>query len=121
AFGVLEDPQFAEVFAPGSRAEAAIAGTAKDLPEGLAVSGRVDRLVVTPEKVLVVDYKTNRPAPASIEAADAAYRVQMAVYAAVLREVFPGREVAAALVWTDRPKLMAVPEKVMVEALARLA
>ncbi len=121
AFGVLEDPQFAEVFAPGSRAEAAIAGTAKDLPDGLAVSGRVDRLLVTPERVLVVDYKTNRPAPASIEAADEAYRVQMAVYAAVLREVFPGRKVAAALVWTDGPKLMAVPEKVMAEALARLA
>ena len=65
-------------------------------------------------------YNTNRPAPASIEEADEAYRFQMAVYAAVLREVFPGRTVEAALVWTDGPKLMAVPEKVMVEALARL-
>jgi ATP-dependent helicase/nuclease subunit A len=121
AFGVLDDAQFAEVFAPGSRAEAAIAGTAKDLPPGLAVSGRVDRLLVTPERVLVVDYKTNRPAPATIEEADEAYRIQMAVYAAVLREVFPGRRVEAALVWTDGPKLMAVPEKVMAQALARLA
>jgi ATP-dependent helicase/nuclease subunit A len=120
AFGVLDDAQFAEVFGPGSRAEAALAGTAKDLPKGLAVSGRVDRLVVTPTRVLVVDYKTNRPAPASIEAADEAYRVQMAVYAAVLREVFPGRQVEAALVWTDGPKLMAVPEKVMADTLARL-
>jgi ATP-dependent helicase/nuclease subunit A len=120
AFGVLDDPQFAEVFGPGSRAEAAIAGAAEGLPEGLAVSGRVDRLVVTPTRVLVVDYKTNRPAPASIEAADEAYRVQMAVYAAVLREVFPGRAVEAALVWTDGPKLMAVPEKVMADTLASL-
>ncbi|HEX6860251.1 MAG TPA: double-strand break repair helicase AddA [Caulobacteraceae bacterium] len=121
AFGVLDDPRFAEVFGPGSRAEATIAGTAKALPAGLAVSGRVDRLLVTPERVLVVDYKTNRPAPASIEEADEAYRIQMAVYAAVLREVFPDRAVEAALVWTDGPKLMAVPEKVMIEALARLS
>lgn len=121
AFGVLDDPQFAEVFGPGSRAEVAIAGGSTALPKGLAVSGRVDRLVVTQDRVLVVDYKTNRPAPGSIEEADDAYRVQMAVYAAVLREVFPGRQVEAALVWTDGPKLMAVPEKVMVEALARLA
>jgi ATP-dependent helicase/nuclease subunit A len=120
AFAVLDDPQFAEVFAPGSRAEAAIAGTAKDLPPGLAVSGRVDRLLVTPSRVLVVDYKTNRPAPASIEEADEAYRIQMAVYAAVLREVFPGRSIEAALVWTDGPKLMPVPEKVLAETLARL-
>jgi ATP-dependent helicase/nuclease subunit A len=120
AFGVLDDPQFADVFGPGSRAEAALAGSAKGLPAGLAVSGRVDRLVVTPSRVLVVDYKTNRPAPVSIEDADEAYRVQMAVYAAVLREVFPGRAVEAALVWTDGPKLMAVPEKVMADSLARL-
>ncbi|HYG26304.1 MAG TPA: 3'-5' exonuclease, partial [Caulobacteraceae bacterium] len=120
AFAVLDDPRFAEVFGPGSRAEAAIAGTAADLPRGLAVSGRVDRLLVTPGRVLVVDYKTNRPAPASIEEADEAYRVQMAVYAAVLREVFPGRRVEAALVWTDGPRLMPVPEKVMADTLERL-
>jgi ATP-dependent helicase/nuclease subunit A len=120
AFAVLDDPRFAEVFAPGSRAEAAIAGTAKDLPPGLAVSGRVDRLLVTPTRVLVVDYKTNRPAPASIEEADEAYRIQMAVYVAVLREVFPGRAVEAALVWTDGPKLMPVPENVVAQTLARL-
>ncbi|MGE5566776.1 MAG: double-strand break repair helicase AddA [Parcubacteria group bacterium] len=120
AFAVLDDPQFAEVFGPGSRAEAAIAGTAKALPSGLAVSGRVDRLLVTPTRVLVVDYKTNRPAPSSIEEADEAYRIQMAVYVAVLREVFPGRAVEAALVWTDGPKLMPVPENVVAQTLARL-
>ncbi len=44
---------------------------------------------------------------------------QMAVYAAVLAEVFPDRPIEAAIVWTDGPKLMAVPEKVMAAALAR--
>ncbi|HYE46259.1 MAG TPA: double-strand break repair helicase AddA, partial [Caulobacter sp.] len=60
ALGVLEHPDFAEVFGPGSRAEVALAGSAKALPTGLAISGRVDRLVVTSDRVLVVDYKTNR-------------------------------------------------------------
>ncbi|WP_454718352.1 double-strand break repair helicase AddA [Caulobacter segnis] len=120
AFGVLDDARFAAVFGPGSRAEVALAGTSAHLPKGLAVSGRVDRLVVDQGRVLVVDYKTNRPSPDRIEDADQAYLAQMAVYAAVLREVFPGRTVEAALVWTDGPKLMPVPEKVMAEALARL-
>jgi ATP-dependent helicase/nuclease subunit A len=120
AFGVLEDDRFADVFGPGSRAEVALAGTSALLPKGLAISGRVDRLVVTSERVLVVDYKTNRPAPATIEEADAAYLAQMAVYVAVLREVFPDRPVEAALVWTDGPKLMPVPEKVMSDALGRI-
>jgi ATP-dependent helicase/nuclease subunit A len=117
---VLNDPRFAEVFGPGSRAEAAIAGGAPDLPEGLAVSGRVDRLVVTPERVLVVDFKTNRPSPDRIEDADRTYLVQMAIYVAVLRAIFPGRRVEAALVWTDGPKLMPVPEAVITGTLAGL-
>jgi len=121
AFGVLDDARFSAVFGPGSRAEVALAGTSAHLPKGLAVSGRVDRLVVDETRVLVVDYKTNRPSPDRIEDADPAYLAQMAVYAAVLREVFPGRTVEAALVWTDGPKLMPVPEKVMAQALARLA
>jgi len=120
ALGVLADDRFAAVFGPGSRAEAAIAGSAPDLPEGLAVSGRVDRLVIEPGRVLVVDFKTNRPAPDRVEDADHAYLVQMAVYVAVLREIFPGRRVEAALVWTDGPKLMPVAENIIVRTLEGL-
>ncbi|AYV45462.1 double-strand break repair helicase AddA [Caulobacter flavus] len=120
AFGVLEDDRFAAVFGPGSRAEASLAGAAAQLPPGMAISGRVDRLVVDPDRVLVVDYKTNRPSPDRIEDADPAYLSQMAVYAAVLSEIFPGRRIEAAIVWTDGPKLMAVPENVRAAALSRL-
>jgi len=69
--------------------------------------------VVEAGRVLVIDFKTNRPAPARIEDADPAYILQMAIYAAVLAEIFPGRRIEAALVWTDGPRLMAVPEGVM--------
>ena len=120
ALGVLEDARFAEVFAPGSRAEAAVAGSAPDLPEGLAISGRVDRMLVTADRVLVVDFKTNRPSPDRIEQADPAYLIQMAIYAAVLRAIFPGRRVEAALVWTDGPKLMPIPDNVIDQTLARI-
>ncbi|WP_332773813.1 double-strand break repair helicase AddA [Phenylobacterium sp.] len=120
ALAVLSDARFVEVFGPGSRAEVSVAGAAKALPDGLTISGRVDRLVVLPERVLVVDFKTNRPSPDRIEDADPAYLTQMAVYAAVLAEVFPGKRIEAALVWTDGPKLMAVPENVLALSLAEL-
>jgi len=120
AFGVLDDTRFADVFGPGSRAEAAIAGTSPRLPAGLAVSGRVDRLLVTPDRVLVVDYKTNRPAPGDVADADPAYLIQMSVYTAVLEEIFPDRRVEAALVWTDGPRLMPVPENIVAATLAAL-
>jgi ATP-dependent helicase/nuclease subunit A len=120
ALGVLSDARFAAVFGPDSRAEAAIAGGAGDLPPGLAVAGRVDRLVIEPDRVLVVDFKTNRPAPDRVEDADPAYLTQMAVYAAVLKDIFPKHRIEAALVWTDGPKLMPVPENIIAETLARL-
>ena len=121
ALSVLADPRFAEVFGPGSRAEVAIAGSAARLPPGLKVSGRIDRLVILPDRVLVADFKTNRPSPARIEDADPAYLRQMAIYAAVLAEIFPNRRIEAALVWTDGPKLMPVPEILVAKALADLA
>jgi ATP-dependent helicase/nuclease subunit A len=74
----------------------------------LAVSGQVDRLAVTPEGVLIADYKTNRPAPRRPDEVPAAYVKQLALYRAVLRLLYPDRPVRAALVWTDVPDLMEV-------------
>ncbi len=102
---VLAHPDFAAVFAPDSRAEVDIAGRLGEA----AISGRIDRLAVTAGKVLIVDYKTNRPAPDRLEAVPAEYIAQLALYRTVLRRLYPGREVAAALLWTDRPALMAIP------------
>ena len=92
-----------------------------DLPAGLAISGRVDRLVVEPRRVLVVDFKTNRPAPDRIEDADPAY---LAADGGLCRRAAPRSSpagaVEAALVWTDGPKLMPVPENVIAATLAEL-
>ncbi|HXQ17002.1 MAG TPA: double-strand break repair helicase AddA [Caulobacteraceae bacterium] len=121
ALAVLDDARFAAVFGPGSRAEIALAGAAARLPPGLAVSGRVDRLLVEERRVLVADFKTNRPAPATIEAADPAYVRQMAVYWALLSDIFPGRTIEAALIWTDGPKLMPIPEILLTGALDEMA
>ena len=118
AFGVLDDARFAPVFGAGSRAEVALTGSAPSLPGGVAISGRIDRLVVTPDRVLVVDYKSNRPAPPTIEATDPSYVLQLAVYVAVLKRLYPDRAVEAALVWTDGPSLMEVPADRMDAALS---
>ena len=120
ALAVLEDARFAAVFGPGSKPEVAIVGTAAGLEE-LSFSGRIDRLLVEPERVLVVDFKTNRPPPARIEAADPAYVRQMAIYAAILAETFPGRRIEAALLWTEGPSLMPVPAAMMEAALTPLS
>jgi ATP-dependent helicase/nuclease subunit A len=109
---ILEHPDFAPVFAPGSRAEVEIAGRIN----GLAVAGRIDRLSVSADRVLIVDYKTNRPAPEKLADVPPAYITQLALYRVVLSRLYPGRRVAAALLWTEIPRLMEVPEEMLAAA-----
>ncbi|RMB02787.1 DNA helicase/exodeoxyribonuclease V subunit A [Eilatimonas milleporae] len=103
---ILAHPEFAGLFGPGSRAEAPIAGVIGNR----VISGQVDRLVIGEDTVLIVDYKTNRPPPRSAADVGAVYIKQMALYAAALRTIYPGRRVRAALLWTETPVLMPLPE-----------
>jgi ATP-dependent helicase/nuclease subunit A len=119
ALGVLSDPAMKGVFAPGGRAEAAIIGTSPRLPDGVVINGRVDRLVVSDTEVLIVDFKTDQPAPKEVSGVGPSYMLQMAAYWAVLKEAWPDRAVRAALCWTDGPKLMPLPENMLLESLKR--
>lgn len=106
---VLDDPAFAAAFAPGSLAEAPIVARIGTR----ALAGRIDRLAIGPERVLVVDFKTNRPPPADAASVDPVYLAQLAAYRAALRPLFPGRAIACALLWTYAPRLMAIDEALL--------
>jgi len=118
--GLLDDARFTELFRPGSRAEVPIVGRIARPGGTIAVSGQVDRLVVTDKAVLIADYKTNHPAPRRIEEVPPAYIRQLALYRAVLATLFPDRTVRAALVWTDVPDLMEVSAALMDREIADL-
>ena len=113
---VLEDARFSLLFSPGSRAEIPIVGRLKG--GTLAVSGQVDRLAVAGDTVLIADYKTNRPAPGRIEDVPPAYIRQLALYRAVLLQLYPDKAIRAALLWTDVPDLMEIPAAGMDRQLA---
>ena len=106
---LIEDIRFAPVFAPGSRAEVSIVGRLDrpGRPPAL-VSGQIDRLVVTPGEVLIVDYKTNHAPPSRAADAPSGYIRQLALYRAVLGKIYPQRPVRAALLWTETPELMEI-------------
>src|SRR5215813_10562891 len=113
---LLDDARFAQLFLPGSRVEVPIVGRLKG--GTLAVSGQVDRLAVTSDSVLIADYKTNRPAPRRLADVPPAYVSQLALYRAVLAELYPDKRIRAALVWTDVPDLMEISETSLDAALA---
>lgn len=100
---VLNHPDLAPAFSPSSRAEASITGVLKD---GTLLSGQVDRLVVLPDKVLIIDFKTNRPSPDFAADVPKAYLKQMAAYEAVLKAIYPDKAMQTALLWTDKPHFM---------------
>ena len=106
ALAVLDDPAFSPVFGPGSRAEAPLVGRLG----GETVSARIDRLALLPKETLIVDFKSGRAPPADPAEAPAAYLRQLARYVALLRQMRPDRPVRAALLWTEAPLLMPIPE-----------
>ncbi len=120
ALATLSDPDFADIFAPGGRAEAPVIGWGPGLPPGTLVNGRIDRLSVTATAVHLIDFKTDRPPPATPEGVDPAYLAQMAAYRAVVAALWPDRPVRCWLGWTDGPRLMALPGNLLSAQLNRL-
>jgi ATP-dependent helicase/nuclease subunit A len=113
ALAVLEDPAFAPLFGPDSRAEVPVIGVVDSEQGAQVVSGQVDRLRVGGDAVTVIDYKSNRPAPANEAEVPTLYLRQMAAYRAVLAGVYPGRRIECALLWTDGPRLMQLSDAVL--------
>ena len=117
---IFANPDFTPIFSENSRAEVAIMGSLDIRGRKRSVSGKIDRLAVTPDSVLIVDYKTNRPAPAMLSEVPPAYCLQLALYRELLKPLYPGRKIRAALLFTETPLLIELPPQTMDEALARL-
>ena len=106
---VLDHPEHAALFGPGSRAEVPLAGAVA----GRVVAAQVDRLLVTASDVTIVDYKTNRPPPRDVEAVPVVYLAQMAAYRALLGRIYPQHHIRCLLLWTDGPRLMTLPDALL--------
>jgi ATP-dependent helicase/nuclease subunit A len=118
---ILNDLVFAELFAPGSRAEVPIVGrVARPGAPLIAVSGQVDRLAVTRDSVLIADYKTDRAAAKRPAEVPAQYIGQLAAYRAVLAGIYPEKTIRAALIFTEGPIVIEVPGTAMETALAEI-
>ncbi|MCH9807590.1 MAG: double-strand break repair helicase AddA [Alphaproteobacteria bacterium] len=120
---VLNHPQFTPIFGPRSRAEVAITA---DLPRpngkgpNLRLAGMIDRLAEVDGTILIVDYKTNRNAPGDETGVADAYLLQLAAYRLALGEIYPCKQIRAALLWTRTPRLIEISEPTMDAAQARL-
>lgn len=109
ALRIVEDPDHAAIFGPDTLAEAPLAALVGTTP----IAAKVDRLLVEPHRVLVVDFKTGPRVPATAQTAPPAHLAQMAAYAAALAIIFPGRRIEAALLYTAVPRLLMLPKALL--------
>ena len=114
ALALIGNPELETIFSGEARTEVAVTGSVDLSGTVLRVSGRVDRLVMTPDQILVVDFKSDRPVP---DAVPAAYAAQLALYRAVLSRVFNGRQIGCALLWTASGRLDVLDEAMLESAL----
>jgi ATP-dependent helicase/nuclease subunit A len=117
ALAVLAEPAFADVFSPAALAEVPLAATVS----GQVIAGTADRLLITPDKVTVVDFKTARRPPGSRAEIPESTLRQMAAYTAALEAIYPGREIGAAVLYTHTPAMFAITAAMLAERKALLS
>lgn len=109
ALTVLSHPDWMELFSPQGLAEVPIAA----LVGKSVVAGTIDRLLIEPQRIRIVDFKTARRPPETAGEVPAAIMRQMAAYVAALEVTHPGRRVEAALLYTAVPRLIELPGELL--------
>ncbi len=94
--------KYREIFTSNSMAEVPIIGELN----GRIVSAKIDRLVVCDKKVIIVDYKTNRPAAKTINDVPALYIKQLSTYKALIKNIYPTKDVETYILWTNTCHMM---------------
>ncbi|HVG47237.1 MAG TPA: 3'-5' exonuclease, partial [Rubellimicrobium sp.] len=116
AQGLMAAPPLAPLFTSDAFAEVALSAEVEGLGR---LHGTIDRLLVTPEAVTAIDFKTNRLVPATPEEVPEGILRQMGAYAAMLAALYPGREARTAILWTRTATLMPLPPALVMAALQR--
>jgi ATP-dependent helicase/nuclease subunit A len=117
---LLSEPDLEAVFATHAQAEVSIMGTLTLGGRDYAVSGRVDRLAVLPERVVILDYKTNRVPPEATQSVPFAHRAQLAIYREILAPLYPGKRIDCVLVYTENGSVHTLKPQALASALAQL-
>jgi ATP-dependent helicase/nuclease subunit A len=108
---VVDDTDCAAFFSSNARSEVPLAAVVGET----VITGRVDRLLVEPGRVRVLDFKTGRNVPENADQVSVPFLRQMAYYVAALEGIFPGHSVEASLIYTHAPKLIILPDVLLAQ------
>ena len=99
---VMRHAEFADAFSADALAEAPVIGVV----DGRRLAGQIDRLIVRPDEVIAVDFKSGRVPEDGV--IPVAYMRQMQAYRALLEGVYPNRPVRCALLYIAGPTLVPI-------------
>ena len=116
AVSILGRPELAHLFGDDSRAEVPFLAQALRHGKAVTLAGRIDRLVVTRDRVLVVDFKSDANPARSAAEVPPAYLTQIGLYALLADQLFPGHYVAGAILWTSLESLLELPREALAGA-----
>lgn len=101
---LLNHSHFAYLFCSTSKAEVPIMGEVN----GKIISGQIDRLVILPDQIAIIDYKTNRPAAKTLTDVPLSYYKQLRAYKALIAKIYPDKEIKTYILWTNTAHLMEI-------------
>jgi ATP-dependent helicase/nuclease subunit A len=81
----------------------------------IELAGRIDRLVIDDSGVTVLDYKSDASVPGGPGDVPGNYLTQLGLYALVAGQLFPGRVIKTAILWTRLESLMFLPADLLAE------
>ncbi len=87
-----------------------------ELPKIGRIHGIIDRLIVTPDHVIAVDFKSNRAVPKNAHDVPEGLMRQMAAYSLALQQIYPGQHIECGLIWTYTQTYTALPTQLMQDA-----
>ena len=106
---IVGDPQWTAFFGPAARAEVPLVAVVGET----VINGRIDRLLVEPDLVRAIDFKTGRQVPQDENGVPAAYLRQMAHYRAALQTIFPAARIEVSLLFTYAPRFITLSEDIL--------
>ncbi len=116
ALGILEGEHSQRLFGKNSRAELPIFVHGKKDRSPITIIGRIDRIIIEDDRVLLVDFKSGSNVPRSQEQVSRQYLVQMGLYLRCGKRLFPDHEVMAAIYWTGNNRLMMLQNQLLLSA-----
>lgn len=119
-FAIFSDARFETLFEGEAKAEVSLTGRLDVKSGSLLISGQIDRLIVTQTHVTILDYKTNRQVPHSIAEVPEEYITQLALYRDLVAKIYANKTVISALLWTQTPELMQIPNEILDRALTTI-